>query len=124
MGSANRNPRHYGELVSYQLDNQQIETDRFGYLKHTSDWSKPLAELIASGEGIALTDAHWEVITFVRDFYQTYNTSPAIRLLVKEMEKAYGPERGNSRYLYKLFPKGPAKQATKIAGLPKPARCI
>ena len=47
-----------------------------------------------------------------------------VSALVKAMEKQYGPEKGNSRYLYKLFPEGPAKQATKIAGLPKPVKCI
>ncbi|NQZ52475.1 MAG: TusE/DsrC/DsvC family sulfur relay protein, partial [Moritella sp.] len=53
-----------------------------------------------------------------------YNTSPAIRALVKAMAKKLGADKGNSIYLYKLFPKGPAKQATKIAGLPKPAKCL
>ncbi|WP_116327833.1 TusE/DsrC/DsvC family sulfur relay protein, partial [Klebsiella aerogenes] len=75
-------------------------------------------------EEIVLTEAHWEVVRFVRDFYQEFNTSPAIRMLVKAMAQKYGEEKGNSRYLYRLFPKGPAKQATKIAGLPKPVKCI
>jgi tRNA 2-thiouridine synthesizing protein E len=47
-----------------------------------------------------------------------------MRVLVKAMKKQLGENKGNSRYLYKLFPKGPAKQATRIAGLPKPAKCI
>lgn len=67
---------------------------------------------------------HWEVVRFVRGFYLEFNTSPAIRMLVKAMANKYGEEKGNSRYLYRLFPKGPAKQATKIAGLPKPVKCI
>ncbi|MCO6545502.1 MAG: TusE/DsrC/DsvC family sulfur relay protein, partial [Gilliamella sp.] len=79
---------------------------------------------LAAKESIELTDAHWEVILFVRDFYLEYKTSPAIRALVKAMEKKFGAEKGNSRYLYKLFPDGPAKQATKLAGLPKPVKCI
>lgn len=57
-------------------------------------------------------------------FYLEFNTSPAIRMLVKAMANKFGEEKGNSRYLYRLFPKGPAKQATKIAGLPKPVKCI
>jgi tRNA 2-thiouridine synthesizing protein E len=67
---------------------------------------------------------HWEVVRFVREFYLEFNTSPAIRMLVKAMANKFGEEKGNSRYLYRLFPKGPAKQATKIAGLPKPVKCI
>lgn len=106
------------------LNGKEIETDAQGYLKNIDDWTPELAPIIATGESIDLTDAHWEVIHFVRDFYQEYNTSPAIRMLVKAMGQKLGEDKGNSRYLYRLFPEGPAKQATKIAGLPKPAKCI
>ena len=106
------------------LNGEIIETDALGYLKDFSTWSEPLVPLLAEQEGIQLTDAHWEVIFFVQDFYKEFNTSPAVRLLVKSMEQKFGPENGNSRTLFKLFPKGPAKQATKLAGLPKPAKCL
>jgi tRNA 2-thiouridine synthesizing protein E len=106
------------------IGNKEIETDTHGYLKNMKDWTPELAELIAAGEQIALSSAHWEVIHFVRDFYNEYKTSPAIRALVKAMALKLGEDKGNSRYLYRLFPEGPAKQATKIAGLPKPAKCI
>ncbi|EEZ41218.1 sulfurtransferase TusE [Photobacterium damselae] len=107
-----------------EFEDNQIETDAQGYLKNVDDWSKELVTLLAEEEGIELTEAHWEVIHFVREFYLEFNTSPAIRMLVKAMAKQYGEEKGSSRYLYKLFPKGPAKQATKLAGLPKPVKCI
>ena len=106
------------------FNDREFETDNDGYLKDSSQWSKGLAEVIAAQEGITLTAEHWEVVRFVRDFYLELNTSPAIRMLVKAMAKAFGEEKGNSRYLHRLFPKGPAKQATKIAGLPKPVKCI
>ncbi|AKH89502.1 MULTISPECIES: sulfurtransferase TusE [Edwardsiella] len=107
-----------------EFDGRSIETDAQGYLLNSQEWSEALAELLAQQEGITLSEAHWEVVRFVREFYQTFNTSPAIRMLVKAMTQKYGEEKGNSRYLYRLFPKGPAKQATKIAGLPKPVKCI
>lgn len=107
-----------------KINGKQIETDAQGYLKQFSDWSEAVAPLLAAEENITLTPAHWEVVYFVQEFYREFNTSPAVRLLVKSMEQKYGPEKGNSRYLYTLFPKGPAKQATKIAGLPKPVKCI
>ncbi|KJY91388.1 sulfurtransferase TusE [Pseudoalteromonas piscicida] len=107
-----------------EFNNQTIETDKQGYLLDHTQWTKDLAPLLAAEENIELSEAHWEVIEFVRNFYLEYNTSPAIRMLVKAMAKALGEDKGNSIYLYKLFPKGPAKQATKIAGLPKPAKCI
>ena len=107
-----------------EFNNQQIDTDKQGYLLDYTLWTKELAPIIAEQENIILSEQHWEVINFVRNFYLEYNTSPAIRMLVKAMAKALGEDKGNSIYLYKLFPKGPAKQATKIAGIPKPARCI
>ena len=106
------------------FDGRCIDTDELGYLKNSADWSETLAPLLAAQEGITLTESHWEVVRFVRDFYQEFNTSPAIRMLVKAMAHKYGEEKGSSRYLYRLFPKGPAKQATKIAGLPKPVKCL
>lgn len=106
------------------FEGKKIETDTEGYLKESSQWSESLAVVIAENEGISLSPEHWEVVRFVRDFYLEFNTSPAIRMLVKAMANKFGEEKGNSRYLYRLFPKGPAKQATKIAGLPKPVKCI
>lgn len=107
-----------------EYNGRQYATDKHEYLAHLDDWSEPLAEHIATLEGIEMSPAHWEVVRFVRDFYLTYDTSPAMRVLVKAVKQSMGEDKGNSRYLYKLFPKGPAKQATRIAGLPKPAKCI
>ncbi|MFB6421899.1 MAG: TusE/DsrC/DsvC family sulfur relay protein [Candidatus Malihini olakiniferum] len=101
-----------------------IETDAQGYLLNSADWSESIALMLAKQEDISLINTHWEVVRFVRRFYLEFNTSPAIRMLSKAMIQKYGEEKGSSRYLYHLFPKGPAKQATKIAGLPKPVKCI
>ena len=109
---------------SIEFNGKQLATDKAGYLLDIHDWQVELAPLLAQQENINLTTAHWEVVNFVRDFYLEYETSPAMRALVKAMAQKLGPEKGNSRYLFKLFPLGPAKQATKIAGLPKPAKCL
>jgi tRNA 2-thiouridine synthesizing protein E len=111
-------------VVLMLWEGKNIETDAEGYLLNCDDWSEALAEALAADEAITLTPEHWEVVRFVRDFYLEYKTSPAVRVLVKAVGQALGADKGNSRYLYRLFPKGPAKQATKIAGLPKPAKCI
>jgi tRNA 2-thiouridine synthesizing protein E len=108
----------------FEFSGKTIATDKAGYLLDVQDWQKELAHVLAATENIELTDNHWEVVKFVRQFYLEFNTSPAMRALVKAMANEFGPEKGNSRYLFKLFPKGPAKQATKIAGLPKPAKCL
>ncbi|MFC3095660.1 TusE/DsrC/DsvC family sulfur relay protein [Alteromonas sediminis] len=101
-----------------------IALDKEGYLLDYTLWEEGLVPLLAEKENIDLTEAHWELIRFVRQFYLDYETSPAIRALVKAMKISFGPEKGNSRYLHRLFPAGPAKQATKLAGLPKPAKCL
>ena len=111
-------------MTMLSFEGKEIETDADGYLKESSQWSEALAEVIAQKEAITLSPEHWEVVRFVREFYLEFSTSPAIRMLVKAMANKFGEEKGNSRYLYRLFPKGPAKQATKIAGLPKPVKCI
>ncbi|MBO1520229.1 TusE/DsrC/DsvC family sulfur relay protein [Oceanisphaera pacifica] len=108
----------------FEFEGRAIATDTQGYLKNHQDWQPEMVEILAEQEGIALSEEHWEVVQFVRDFYLKYNTSPAMRALVKAMAKELGNEKGNSRYLYRLFPKGPAKQATKLAGLPKPVKCL
>ncbi|MCK7458648.1 TusE/DsrC/DsvC family sulfur relay protein [Idiomarina aminovorans] len=107
-----------------EFNGKAYQTDKHEYLANINDWNQELAVHIAELENIQMTPAHWEVVTFVQSFYHEFDTSPAMRVLVKAMKKQLGEEKANSRYLYKLFPKGPAKQATRIAGLPKPAKCI
>lgn len=108
----------------FVFNGKKIETDSHGYLKNSNEWNEDMVPTLAELEEIELTEQHWEIIRFVRQFYLEFNTSPAIRMLVKALAQKYGDEKGNSRYLYRLFPKGPAKQATKLAGLPKPVKCI
>jgi len=79
---------------------------------------------IAVEEKIDMSDEHWEVVNFLRDYYEEYQIAPAVRVLIKQIKKTMGKEKGNNKYLYALFPYGPAKQACKIAGLPKPTGCV
>jgi tRNA 2-thiouridine synthesizing protein E len=81
-----------------EFEDRVIDTDAQGYLQNSADWSEALAPILAEQEGITLTGPHWEVVHFVRAFYQEFNTSPAIRMLVKVMAQKYGGEKGNSRY--------------------------
>lgn len=110
--------------MSYQYNGHVIEHDEEGYLTDLSGWTRELADLIAKDEKIELTPEHWEVIDFLREYYGEYQIAPAIRVLVKAMKKKFGEEKGSNKYLYELFPYGPAKQACKIAGLPKPTGCV
>lgn len=110
--------------MAIKFNGNEVATDEQGYLLDYTLWEEALANEIALQDNVELTDAHWEVIHFVRQFYLTYNTSPAIRALTKAMKAEFGEEKASSRYLFRLFPDGPAKQATKYAGLPKPKRCL
>jgi TusE/DsrC/DsvC family sulfur relay protein len=110
--------------MAYQLNGATVDADEEGYITDISGWSKELAVLIAADEKIEMSDDHWEIVNFLRDYYEEYQIAPAIRVLTKAVKKTMGPEKGNSKYLYELFPYGPAKQACKIAGLPKPTGCI
>ncbi len=110
--------------MAYQLNGTTFEADEEGYITDISQWSPELANLIAQDEKIEMSDDHWEVVNFLREYYEEYQIAPAIRVLTKAVKKTMGPEKGNSKYLYELFPYGPAKQACKIAGLPKPTGCI
>ncbi|CUX97275.1 TusE/DsrC/DsvC family sulfur relay protein [Candidatus Hoaglandella endobia] len=107
-----------------QFNGIEILTDAQGYLINHQHWCDELAVEIARLEKIKLSEAHWEIIRFVRNFYLQYNTSPTVRMLIQAMSKSFGETKVNSRYLFRLFPQGPAKQATKIAGLPKPVKCL
>jgi TusE/DsrC/DsvC family sulfur relay protein len=111
-------------MGSIEVAGKQLEVDEDGYLVNLDDWNNEAAEVLAKGEGIPLTEAHWEVVNFLRDYYNEYKIAPMIRILTKEIGKKLGKEKGNTKYLYELYPGGPAKQACKIAGLPKPTGCV
>lgn len=108
----------------YTIAGRDIPTDKEGYLRNLEDWSPLVAETIASAEGIELNRAHWEVLEQLRTFYQQYEISPAMRPLTKYLGEHLGAEKARSIYLLRLFPGSPAKLASKIAGLPRPANCL
>ena len=110
--------------MAIEVNGKVLETDEEGYLNDLADWSEEVANSMAAKEGTELTAAHWEVINFLRGYYNEYQIAPAVRILTKAVAKSLGAEKGNTQYLYTLFPEGPAKQACRYAGLPKPTGCI
>jgi tRNA 2-thiouridine synthesizing protein E len=110
--------------MPYDYNGAVVEADEEGYIQDISLWTRELAEMIAKDENIDMTDEHWQVVDFLRDYYEEYQVAPAVRILTKAIKKSMGADKGNSKYLYELFPYGPAKQACKIAGLPKPTGCV
>lgn len=104
------------------MDNYNI--DKHGFLVDFESWDMDFCKLAAISEDINLSEDHILIINFLRDFYKKNKKSPAIRELVKALKENYGEKIGNSLYLQILFPISPAVQAAKLAGLPKPKRCI
>jgi TusE/DsrC/DsvC family sulfur relay protein len=110
--------------MGFEINGKTYETDEEGYLVNLAEWDEEAAKYLAVEEKVEMTESHWEVVNFLREYYNDYQIAPAVRVLTKAIGKKLGPEKGNSKYLYELFPYGPAKQACKIAGLPKPTGCI
>ncbi len=97
---------------------KKIKLDDDGFLMDFDSWDEEVAKFLAEKEGIKeLTEDHWKVINYLRDYYKRFQICPPIRQLVKETGF-------DLKYIYKLFPSGPAKGACKVAGAPKPTGCV
>ncbi len=111
-------------MPTMDVNGKAVDVDEEGYLTNIGDWDQEVAGELAKSENVEMTSDHWEIIDFLREYYDEYQIAPAVRVLTKAVGKKYGKEKGTSKYLYDLFPYGPSKQACKIAGLPKPTGCI
>ena len=105
-------------MATKEYAGKTIETTEDGFLINASDWNKDIAIEIAKEEGIEeLNDRHMLVVNFMREVFEKTGDGPSIRKLTKESGVP-------TKELYALFPKGPAKKAARIAGIPKPKGCI
>ncbi|GAB4266182.1 MAG: TusE/DsrC/DsvC family sulfur relay protein [Methylomicrobium sp.] len=95
-----------------------------GFLVDMTEWNEHVAGELAQQNAIELTEAHWEIIRFIRNYYHQFKHLPNARVFIKAIANQLGKEKGNSRYLHQLFPDGPLKYACKLAGLPKPPTCL
>jgi tRNA 2-thiouridine synthesizing protein E len=111
-------------MATLTLTEKTYEVDENGYLADIDEWNLDVANYFAVIEGIEMTEQHWEIVNYLREYYKQYQIAPMIKTLLKEIGNKFGPQKGNTRYLYELFPEGPAKQACKIAGLPRPTGCV
>ena len=101
-----------------EFKGKKVEVNEEGFLIRPEEWSEELAKVLAEAEGIdELTEDHWKVINYIRQFYLDHDIAPMVRLLCKETGFPL-------RYIYQLFTSGPARGACKLAGLPKPDGCV
>ncbi len=107
-----------------EVDGLQIETTQGGFLVDPALWNEQVALSLAATVPLELTEAHWDIVHFIRDYYVKYRHLPNTRMFVKAVQKELGEDKGNSRYLHRLFPESPLKYACLVAGLPKPPGCV
>jgi tRNA 2-thiouridine synthesizing protein E len=101
-----------------------LAVDDKGYLLDSVDWDKSVAEHMAHNDGIAISEDHFAVIDIFREYFACSEIEPPMRALVKLVAATLGEDKGNSRFLYQLFPQGPGTPASRYAGLPRPLSCI
>jgi len=101
-----------------------LKTTDQGFLLNSADWNESVAQQLAAINNIELSAEHWEIILFIRHYYQQFKHLPNARVFTKAIAKELGEAKGNSRHLHRLFPGGPLKYACKLAGLPKPPTCL
>lgn len=100
------------------VDGRPVATDAEGYLCDLGDWSEAFARALAREEGLALTDEHWQVIRFLRAYWQVHGVQPQVRVMIRHFTPLWGAERASNHRLHELFPAGgPQKQGNRLAGL-------
>lgn len=105
-------------MAIVEFGGKQIEVDEDGFILDPAIWDQAVAADIAKTEDVEeLSEAHWKIINYLREYYQKFGIAPMIRKLCKETGS-------DLKTIYELFPSGPAKGACKIAGLPKPTGCV
>lgn len=114
--------RQYNDHFNFK--DKPIKVYASGNLSNLEDWSEELASVLAKKENIQLTGEHWVVINFLRKFYFKFGVTPMVKVLIKHMKEDLGTSAANQEHMYELFPAGPAKQGSRIAGLPSPQGCI
>jgi tRNA 2-thiouridine synthesizing protein E len=102
----------------FEYQDLKIEVDEDGFMQEPDKWDEAIARALATTEGVEdLTEEHWKVVNYLREYYQKFGIAPMIRKLCKET--GFPLKR-----IYELFPSGPAKGACKVAGLAKPTGCV
>jgi len=114
--------RHFND--QFDFNGKAIKVYASGNLLNMEDWSEELAVVLAEKEGIQLSTEHWTIVNFLRKFYFQYGVAPMVKILIKHMAEEFGADKVNKEHMYELFPRGPAKQGSRIAGLPSPQGCI
>lgn len=110
--------------MQLEINGKTVETDAEGYLVNLDEWSEELAETLARTDDLELQDDHWKIINYMRHVFAETGIAPNLRFLMKGLKEEFGAQWGDKKFLFDLFPFGPAKQAGRYAGTPKPTGCV
>ena len=110
--------------MKLEINGKTVETDAEGYLVKLDEWSEELASTLAKTDDLELQEDHWNIINYMRAVFAETGTAPNLRFLMKGLKEEFGTEWGDKKFLFELFPFGPAKQAGRYAGTPKPTGCV
>lgn len=111
-------------MQSLAVGQRSIELDQHGYLTNPDDWDMDVAHAMAKKINLEMTEDHWLVVKFVRDWFEERQAVPEARHALKAMKEKMGKEKATRKYLYQLFPYGYAIQACKIAGMRIPLKLM
>lgn len=101
--------------------NVQVERDAEGYLINPGDWTEDIAIELAKEESIELNESHWQIIRFIREYYNEHNVTPDVRHVNEHLTANHEINKKEAKkVIFKLFPYGYVKQACKISGMKKP----
>lgn len=109
---------------TFEFKGLKLAVSCTGNLLEPHRWNEELAHFMAAKEGITLNAEHWEVLNFLRSFYFEFGITPMVKILMSHMAEELGAEHASREHLYRLFPLGPSRQGSRIAGLPEPQGCI
>ena len=104
--------------LALEVNGRTVLTDQEGYIQNMAEWSEDFTEALAKHEGLVLTDEHWDVINFLRAYYEEHGVQAPVRDMLKHFKQAWGEEFATNHYLHEIFPKGgPQKQGNRLAGI-------
>jgi tRNA 2-thiouridine synthesizing protein E len=105
-------------MATFQAGSVSIQVDEDGFMEHPEQWNQEIARALAASESVPdMGEDHWKLVNYLRDYYLKNGVAPMIRKICKDL-------KWENKYLYVLFPSGPAKGACKVAGLAKPTGCV
>ena len=105
-------------MAKVNLGGKEIDIDEDGFIQEPDLWDENVATDLAKTEGVeAMGEDHWKLVNYIRDYYAKFGIAPMVRKLCKDCDFKL-------KYIYEMFPSGPAKGACKVAGLPKPTGCV